>query len=562
MLDVEQPAKVVPPDPDAPITVEPAPQPAAAAAAAPVAPARSRRAVIAGALGGAAALVAGRLASPGSASAAPGDSIILGSETNNAGNELTQVLSSSGDTSFRIVNSVGTALMGHVQATTGTGRGVYGRVDTPDGDGVQARNGSALNGNGAAIRAFGDKNNAVVATVTNSSYAFHGSGSTGVAIYGSGTQGGVNGVGYRGVIGETSSGGASAGVYGNNTGSGDTYGVYGRSTGTSNARGVFGDASGATGTNYGVYGQSASTSGRGVFGRTTTTTGSTYGVYGTSASLNGRGVYGEATSTTAGGNPVGVYGTTDGAGTLVLFIPVPSAGVVGNHGDDGAGSLEAGVWGMSIAPGSQGVRALNLASTGNSYGIWASTLSASGFAGKFTGNVDIEGTLSKDAGTFKIDHPLDPKNKWLYHSFVESPDMMNIYNGNVTTDANGEATISLPAWFGALNKDFRYQLTAIGKQAQAWVTAEVKNNAFAIKSDAANTKVSWQVTGVRQDAYANANRVQVEVAKTGADKGKYRQPEAFGQPASMGASYEGSGRAALDRHGAAGIKAKLADAKG
>ena len=43
--------------------------------------------------------------------------------------------------------------------------------------------------------------------------------------------------------------------------------------------------------------------------------------------------------------------------------------------------------------------------------------------------------LSKSIGTFKIDHPLDPANKYLSHSFVELPDMMNIYNGNVMTDA-------------------------------------------------------------------------------------------------------------------------------
>ena len=41
---------------------------------------------------------------------------------------------------------------------------------------------------------------------------------------------------------------------------------------------------------------------------------------------------------------------------------------------------------------------------------------------------------------FVIDHPLDPANKYLYHASVESPDVMNIYNGNVVTDANGRAT--------------------------------------------------------------------------------------------------------------------------
>ena len=62
--------------------------------------------------------------------------------------------------------------------------------------------------------------------------------------------------------------------------------------------------------------------------------------------------------------------------------------------------------------------------------------------GEFIGDVDVTGTLTKSAGSFKIDHPLDPENKYLSHSFVESPDMMNIYNGNVVLDATGEASWS------------------------------------------------------------------------------------------------------------------------
>ena len=55
------------------------------------------------------------------------------------------------------------------------------------------------------------------------------------------------------------------------------------------------------------------------------------------------------------------------------------------------------------------------------------------------GNLSIAGSVSKAGGSFKIDHPLDPAGKYLYHSFVESPDMMNIYNGVVTLDAKGQA---------------------------------------------------------------------------------------------------------------------------
>ena len=87
-----------------------------------------------------------------------------------------------------------------------------------------------------------------------------------------------------------------------------------------------------------------------------------------------------------------------------------------------------------------------------------------------TGNVKIRGNLSKGGGAFKIDHPLDPKNKYLYHSFIESPDRMNIYNGNTITDSKGFSTIQLPDYFETLNKDYRYQLTVIGSFGQAMIS--------------------------------------------------------------------------------------------
>jgi hypothetical protein len=153
----------------------------------------------------------------------------------------------------------------------------------------------------------------------------------------------------------------------------------------------------------------------------------------------------------------------------------------------------------------------------------------------FAGNVSIGGSISKAGGTFKIDHPQDPENKWLYHSFVESPDMMNVYNGNIMTDAQGEATVSLPDYFNSLNKDFRYQLTVIGTFAQAIVFEEVSaDNSFKIKTDKPDVKVSWQVTGIRKDPYAEKNRVVPEVNKSGDERGKYAHPEAYGLPTERG----------------------------
>ncbi len=152
------------------------------------------------------------------------------------------------------------------------------------------------------------------------------------------------------------------------------------------------------------------------------------------------------------------------------------------------------------------------------------------------GDLDVTGALSKGSGTFKIDHPLDPQNKILYHSFVESPDMMNVYNGNVVTDGQGEVTVSLPDYFEALNKDFRYQLTVMGTFAQAIVYKKIANNRFVIKTDKPDVEVSWQVTGIRKDPYAEKNRVVPEVAKTGDQIGKYLYPEAYGITTKNGSS--------------------------
>jgi hypothetical protein len=163
---------------------------------------------------------------------------------------------------------------------------------------------------------------------------------------------------------------------------------------------------------------------------------------------------------------------------------------------------------------------------------------------KVTGKVkmffdaQVVGLLSKGGGSFKIDHPLDPENKYLYHSFVESPDMMNIYNGNTVTDASGKSSVKLPDYFEALNIEFRYQLTAIGTFSQAIISKEVSNNEFEISTNQPNVKVSWQVTGVRHDAFANENRIKVEVEKEQKEKGKYLHPEAFKLPVSQSINFQ------------------------
>jgi trimeric autotransporter adhesin len=224
----------------------------------------------------------------------------------------------------------------------------------------------------------------------------------------------------------------------------------------------------------------------------------------------------------------GVAGTSV-SGNGVTGFSNSGNGVEGfTNGADGYG-----VYGTNQATDSIAIYAYNsTSSSGGLVGEAPYALIANGnvFAGEFIGDVEVEGSLSKDSGSFKIDHPLDPANKYLYHSFVESPDMLNIYNGNVITDSNGDAVVALPDWFEALNTDFRYQLTVMGQFAQAVVASEVANHQFTIKTDKPNVKVSWQVTGIRHDAWANAHRIPVEEMKSAKERGFYKHPELYNAP--------------------------------
>ena len=57
--------------------------------------------------------------------------------------------------------------------------------------------------------------------------------------------------------------------------------------------------------------------------------------------------------------------------------------------------------------------------------------------------------------------------------------------------------------------------------------------AHAIAGGGPGQKISWQVTGIRQDAYANAHRIVVEENKPAEAVGHYLNPVELGMPASM-----------------------------
>jgi hypothetical protein len=212
-----------------------------------------------------------------------------------------------------------------------------------------------------------------------------------------------------------------------------------------------------------------------------------------SGNTGGRGIYAEGGTGDTGG--VGVYGR--GLGGLQV---------------DGAGGFFEG--GNNSFFAGDGIDAVG----------------GSGYAGNFSGNLNVTGAIFAGTKDFRVDHPLDPANKYLTHASVESSEMMNIYTGNVITDAQGDATVSLPDWFEAENTDFRYQLTVVGQFAQAIVASEIANHRFQIKSSVPNVKVSWLVTGVRQDAYAKAHPLIVEQEKEARLRGFYIHPELHGAP--------------------------------
>ena len=323
---------------------------------------------------------------------------------------------------------------------------------------------------------------------------------------------------------------ARAGIEIGATGTGRHYGIlaeaYGSGVGLAESVGVRGfSANKSTGASRGVSGTSNS-----------------------STASNNQGVYAQARGAISGGghNAGLVTDSRDHSVTNYGVLNLTEA-----RGTNNYGTANFAYWFSGGAGGTKNYGSYNwvasadtnigvfvdasISASSQNYGVWSKASGTNSLAGFFegdvtiSGNLNITGSISKGSGTFKIDHPLDPENKYLVHSFVESPDMMNVYNGNATTDANGLAIIELPEYVEVSNKDFRYQLTPIGQFAQCIVKEEVNGDKFVIQTDKPNVKVSWQVTGIRNDPYAKENRVIVEEEKSTNEKGHYLHPEVYGK---------------------------------
>jgi len=440
-------------------------------------------------------------------------------------------------TQLEVDSSTATAILGNATATSGSLNGVNGQTASPSGDGVSGVNTAASGGTG----------------VSGASNA-----TSGVAngVFGLGNS--TSGNGVLGINNATS--GFAVGVNGQTNSPAGT-GVQGLNLATSGGNGVNGQSNATTGAANGVYGQSSSTSGNGVYGNALATSGGNNGVYGQTASPSGSGVTGVNNAATGGNGVVGSSNATSGPSTGVSGYSTSTGGTGVSGIVSASTGSTVGVQGVSLSSTGTGVLAQSPSTaitgvteicnptctqTAGVAGLFSTAAGGTilnGYAGPtrvfyvdgggngfFAGNLNVTGKVTKGSGSFKIDHPLDPANQYLSHSFVESPDMMDVYNGIVRLDSRGEAWVNLPDYFEALNGDYRYQLTAIGAPApRLYVAREVSQNHFKIAGGRPGGKVSWQVTGIRHDAYANAHRIPVTEQKPPTEQGRYLHPDVYGQ---------------------------------
>lgn len=221
----------------------------------------------------------------------------------------------------------------------------------------------------------------------------------------------------------------------------------------------------------------------------------TIGVYGETSSKSGRGVYG------LNSNPVGLPGQYGVLGTVVSDEGVGVAGHALYASGDGkgvSGSVESG---------------------GNGYGVYS------------FGDFGASGTKA-----FRIDHPLDPTNKYLLHYSAESPMPQNFYTGVVSTDSNGYAWVNLPDYFQEINTNFKYQLTVVDDAdsngfVMAKVSKKIRGNRFQIRTSAPNVEVSWEIKADRNDAHVRFKRPKDVLEKPAYERGTYQDPVIYGLPA-------------------------------
>jgi hypothetical protein len=467
--------------------------------------------------------------------------------------------------------------------SVGTGTGVYGWRFVAGGSGVHGHasgDDTTVAVRGTTVSPGGD------AIVGDSSATGSGDG-VGVRGQSSNAAGtGVYGKGTTGVAGE----GVDTGVVGSVSGATDAIGVLGFSAHpTASVRGVkglvlspdgiavYGENHATSGNAYGLAGATSSSAGTGVVGLASAggkgvrgegriglsasgtesgleADGVAYGVRAGSSSASGTGVLGEALS--GSGSPIGVHGRTSNGGGVAMRAENTATAGNGNAlvatGSAGSGdtlvvtaSGLGNAWAIKASSAGDGGRALSAELTGvtsSGIAVYGQVTSATaraaqfanlagGEAARFDGNVNVVGNHTvTGTKSFRIDHPLDPENSYLYHYNLEGPEPFNLYRGTVTLDANGAAQIGLPEYFEQINTDVTYQLTAVGApMPNLHVSKEMQGDRFSVAGGAPGRRVSWQITALRNDVWVQDHGIHTEVEKPATEKGRYLYPKGYGQ---------------------------------
>ena len=476
------------------------------------------------------------------------------------------------------------AMFADTQATTGETRAMDAHTASPDGFAGFFRNETAGVGtSGIGIVALGrdhthpldtgigpDGFDAAIEAAGPNGIEGNSHSAGGFGVSGDGPAVGVNGTataaGGRG--GNFTAGPSGIGVdaNGGDTGlqaTGDTFAV---DADANAAGGIAGSFTTGASANDAVQGNTSGGISDAIQG--TTTGGAAFSIFGIAS---GGGTAGVFSGGTGGGVSASNSNATTAAGSFTNSLAGGTAGsftgdtgVSVNSNDAFSVGLDATVTGNTDGAGTaddDGNQAINAATDdvnspntlqANNSGVpsdafTAEAIEAFGFvdingSARVTGDLEVVGICCGPV----IDNPDDPAGSYLRHAGVSSSEMKNMYDGVVTTDDNGEATVTLPDYFGALNRDPLYQLTVIGDSfAQAIVSDEIDagGSTFAIKTSEPGIKVSWQVTGVRNDPYAKAHPLQVIEQKTGKAAGQYLHPELYGRAGATPLGVDGRGTA-------------------
>jgi hypothetical protein len=236
-------------------------------------------------------------------------------------------------------------------------------------------------------------------------------------------------------------------------------------------------------------------------------------------------IYGVNTANSTENQTIGVWGEiANERGAAVVGYVTATGGV--NYGGYFRSYSTSGIGLFGWATATSGVTA----------GVLGRTESSSGWGVYCQGPFGATGLK-----LFQIDHPLQPETHFLNHFCTEGPDPYNVYRGNVTTDANGYATITLPPYFESINRDPTYHLTIVGgageEFVQVRVVREIQNNQFVIRTSKPYVKVSWRVEAIRNDRWVQEHGYQPEQEKPKEYQGKYLNPELYGQPKERGIFY-------------------------